>query len=245
MKFAIIGTGFIFQKHIDAIRSIGGEITEAINKDSFLNYKDIINWTKAKFVVILTPNYLHAEMVEYAAKKGKIVLCEKPLAITPADIERLSKYKNVFVVLQLRHHPQLKEMRKAIKKSDNKIKLDIAVYRDREYYKSWKGDDDFSGGIIFNLGIHYIDLALYLLKDKQAKLYIKLRSNEKKEKIRRIIEINGKRFNLSSKENLAEENLHRFVYQDLIKGKGVRPNELKELTNIIFQWKPKQRKKCH
>ena len=234
MKFAIIGTGFIFQKHIEAIRYIGGEITEAINEHSFLDYKKLIDKTKAEYVVVLTPNYLHTKMVEYAAKKGKIVLCEKPLAITPVDIQRLAKYDNVFVVLQLRYHPKLKEMKKAIKKN-NKVKLDIAVYRNKKYHKSWKGNDKLSGGIAFNLGIHYVDLVFHLLKGKSAEMEISLSTNETKEKARRIIEINGKKFNLSSKENLSEENLHKFVYKDLIRGKGVRPKELKELTELIYE----------
>jgi len=227
-KFAIIGSGYIFLKHVEAIRYIGGEITEVINENSYINWKDLIDNTKAQYIIILTPNYLHEEMAEYASKKGKIILCEKPFAIKPFEKE----YKNVFVVLQLRHHPMVEEMRKSIK-DNNKIEIDIAVWRDQEYHDGWKGDIRKSGGIDFNLGIHYFDLVYYLLGDNKMELTVNLTTKSKKPS--RNITINGKTFNLSSKENLSEENLHRFVYEDLIKGKGVKPCELKKLTKIIYE----------
>jgi len=50
--------------------------------------------------------------------------------------------------------------------------------------------------------------------------------------------INGTSYNFSSKDNLAEENLHLFVYEDLLKGRGIIPQEaLKsiELVEKIYQ----------
>lgn len=231
-KFAIIGSGYIFLKHIEAIRFIGGEITEVINENSFIDYKKLIDNTKAEYVVILTPNYLHVEMAEYAAKKGKVVLCEKPMSITKNGIYDLANYDNIFTVLQLRYHPLLREMRKAVK-AKNKIHLDIAVYRDRYYKLGWKGKDLLSGGIKFNLGIHYFDLVHYLTRDKKLELTYNLSVDEEKKKARRIININGKEFNLSCKENLSEENLHNKVYADLIKGRGVKAKDLLGLTVFV------------
>ena len=229
-QFCLIGSGYILLKHIEAIRSIGGEITEVINENSCVSWKKLIDNTKAKYVCILTPNYLHEKMAEYASKKGKIVLVEKPFAIKPITKD----YKNVFVVLQLRHHPLVKEMRKLIK-AENNIIIDVAVWRDKDYDRGWKGDKKKSGGIKFNLGVHYIDLVYWLAGENKVNLKLKLTTKSKDP--HRIIKINGKEFNLSSKENLSEENLHRLVYQDLIKGKGVKPKELKKITEYILNEK--------
>ena len=231
-KFAIIGTGFIFQKHVEAIRSIGGEITDVMNENAILDYEKFINRTEAEYIVILTPNHLHFDMAQFAANCGKTVLCEKPLTISSDDMDTLSAYDNIFTVLQLRHHPLLREMRRRIIE-ENDINLDIAVYRDRTYKSGWKGSDLLSGGIKFNLGIHYFDLAYYLVGDKKLNLTWNLSVDEVKKKSRRIITINGHEFNLSCKENLSEENLHSLVYADLITGRGVKPKDLIELTKKI------------
>jgi len=231
-QFCIIGTGYIFLKHLEAIREIGGEITEATNENACLNWKQVISKTKAKYVVILTPNYLHAEMANYATSKGKIVLCEKPLIIKEEKL-----HKNIYPVLQLRHHPLVSEMRKAVKK-DNKVELEIAVKRDKEYFKGWKGDESKSGGMLFNLGVHYFDLAFYLTKGKKVEIINKITATETEKNPRRIIRINGKEFNLSSKDNLSEENLHKYIYRDLIKGKKVA--SLKEIQ-WITKWILKQK----
>lgn len=231
-KFAIIGTGYIFQKHVEAIRSIGGEITDVMNENAILDYEEFILKTKAEYIVILTPNHLHFDMAIFAAENGKTVLCEKPLAINSDDMATLSKYDNIFTVLQLRHHPLLREMRRRIIE-ENDINLDIAVYRDRTYKLGWKGNDVLSGGIKFNLGIHYFDLAYYLAGDKKLNLTWNLSVDEVKKKSRRIITINGHEFNLSCKENLSEENLHNIVYADLVTGRGVKAKDLIELTKKI------------
>jgi len=226
--FAIIGSGYILLRHLEAIRSIGGEITEVINENAFIDWISLVNNTEAEYIIILTPNHLHETMAEYASRKGKIVLCEKPFDIKPTTKE----YKNVFVVLQLRHHLLVKEMRKAIKQ-ENKIEINVEVWRNKSYDKGWKGDKAKSGGIYFNLGVHYIDLVQWLLKGRPAELIINLSTKSKTP--HRTITINGKKFDLSNKENLSEENLHIKVYEDLIKGKGVQPKELKKLTELCNQ----------
>ena len=123
-------------------------------------------------------------------------------------------------------------MKKAIRKR-NKIELDIAVHRDKSYYKSWKGNVMKSGGIVFNLGIHYFDLAYWLAGENKVEVKCNLTTRETKKKARRIIKINGKEFNLSAKENLSEENLHRFVYKDLIEDRGVRARDLLKLVKLL------------
>lgn len=190
--------------------------------------------------------------MEYCLKeteKGKIVLCEKPLVIKSSQIKYLKD--NIFVVHQLRYHHLVKE----IKDRSGEIEIDVSVYRDEKYYRSWKGQKQRSGGLLFNLGIHYFDLLLYLfgeakntktisLTDKTGIGIIegdnyrckwKISTEATKENQKRLFKINGVDYNFSSKDNLAYENLHKFVYQDMLLGKGVRPEEALKSIRLVEQ----------
>ena len=254
-KFALIGTGFIFSKHIAAIHNIGGEVVDMANEFFGENYwREMIKNTKANYIVILTPNDLHYEMAKEAADLGKIVLCEKPIALKYSQAKTLAEYPNIFGVLQLKYHPLVRKIKEQIEQEDYfNIFMDICLHRDRYYFKSWKGDKKRSGGILFNLGIHYFHLLEYLfgkptgkpistgndklvvgmIKGKNYCCKFRLEANEKIREPRRVFIINGRTYNFSSQENLANENLHDYVYEDLIKGKGVKGRELAESVKFI------------
>jgi UDP-N-acetyl-2-amino-2-deoxyglucuronate dehydrogenase len=232
MKFSIIGTGFILPTHIEAIQKVG-TIT-GLNTDE-------------DCVVILTPNDTHYKYALQHAKKRKMVLCEKPITIRSIDAEDLSRYDNIYTVLQLRHHKFLKQMK------GKNIDMDISVYRDEKYYNGWKGDEMRSGGIMFNLGIHYFDVLFTVFgKPKKANLTeltgktakgtiwgdkytcnFQLSTKENRENQRRIFKVDGKEFNFSKKDNLAYENLHIEVYKDLVNGKGVKVKDMCWLIRFI------------
>ncbi|MBL7053967.1 Gfo/Idh/MocA family oxidoreductase [Patescibacteria group bacterium] len=255
MNYSIIGTGFIMPRHAEAIYYTKGKIIDIINTaHGQNNWQTIIKNPKTDCIVILTPNDLHFEMALMAAKNKKIVLCEKPLTINLKQIEKLAKYPNIFTVLQLRHHPKIKQLKKEINKNTQyKIEMDISAHRDKWYYKIWKGQKQRSGGVLFNLGIHYFDILIYLfgtpiesktltLNDKtgtgiiKGKNYIcnwKISTDTPKNKQKRIFKINGINYNFSSKDNLSYENLHRNVYQDLLKGKGITPKQALKSTKLI------------
>ena len=255
MKFAIIGTGFILRTHVQAIVKAGGMIIDVVNEANGEDvWKEMVANTQADCIVILTPNDLHFEMVKFSAENRKIVLCEKPLAIKSEHGKILMNYPNVFTVCQLRCHSFVKELKSKIKSNENyQIEIDISVHRDENYWNSWKGQRERSGGILFNLGIHYFDLLLYLfgkpiqlttnfLSEKTGEGEIKganylcqwkISAKEPKETQRRIFKINGVNYNFSSKENLAYENLHFFIYQDLLKKRGITPKEAFSSIQLI------------
>ena len=254
-KFLVIGTGFIFPRHEQAIKEIGGEIIEKVNDDNGPQYwKEALANTKADYVSICTPNDLHFEMVKMANDLGKKVICEKPLAIKVEHIKELAKRKNIFTVLQLRHHPLVKELKANLEPNKrHDVEMDIAVYRDKNYFEIWKGQTVRSGGVLYNLGVHYFDLMIYLfgmpekfntefLNDKTGqgtmendKFFCKWRVSvdEQPDKQRRVFRIDGRDYNFSSKDNLSYEDLHKYVYMDLMQGKGVTPKEQVATTELI------------
>ena len=249
-KFAIIGKGFIYNLHAEAITKIGGEIVDIVDESGGPDaWKEMVKKTEADCVVILAPNHLHFEMAKFSAENGKMVLCEKPLALKSEEARILSQYPNIFTVYQLRYHPFTNKLKSEIKEKENyKVEINVSVHRDEDYWKSWKGVQDKSGGIIFNLGIHYFDLLLYLFGEPtevSTKLLIhktaegkisgknyscnwRISAEAPKDNQYRLFKINGVNYDFSS-----GENLHTFVYQDLLEGKGITPKESLKSIELI------------
>ncbi len=108
MKYAIIGMGFIYPRHEQAIKDTGGEIIMTVDTDlskdaDFLDYRDMLESKTMKdvdIIVICTPNYLHPEMIRDCLRTGKKVLTEKPLTIN-TDFRGL---EDANVVQQLHYH---------------------------------------------------------------------------------------------------------------------------------------------
>lgn len=258
MKWLIVGLGFVSPRHFEAIKEIGDEVIATcdidIDKDpDFISYKKMLKFFgDADAVAICTPNYLHYPMIRLALDKGLRVLCEKPLTLDSKEIEQLPNDGKVGTVLQLRYHPeiqQLKENLSGVKTGSMMLK----VHRDDSYWTSWKGDKEKSGGILFNLGVHYFDLLIYLFgneykvldsvcADKLAmgkidfngsifKYYIEIMDNRNGQD--RRLQINGQEISLSKKDNLAYEGWHTNVYQDFKKGKVVTPQEAVKSIKLI------------
>ena len=272
-SWVIVGNGFIAKKHKEAIYQIGHKLLAVCDYDKekssleaplFLNWKDMMD--SAYFrdsidnVAICTPSFLHYKMARDFARAGKRVLCEKPLTLSSREAEILPA--NIFTVLQLRHHPKVKELKTRDFSKVKKVEMRIVVKRDEEYWNSWKGKELYSGGILFNIGIHYFDLLIYLFGenyeitycecskeaaegkivfDKRIEVQFLLLIQKLEEGQKRELAIENESINFSSKNNLAEENLHIKVYQDFIENKGITPVEAAKSIKLVEKlWETSQ-----
>lgn len=260
MNFAIVGLGFIHPRHKSAIESVGGKVIVTCDSDpqkgaDFLNWREMMKsdiWKEVTHVAICTPNYLHAPMSE--AMSDKVVICEKPLTITKESCDKLGDHVNT--VLQLRLHPKIIELKQRNLKP-KKVKLVIKVNRNRDYWRGWKGDESKSGGVLFNIGVHYFDLLIHLFGEEYTVLHhvsnhrmgygrIMFGETECEYKVEifdnspeqdRSLEIDGEVISLSKADNLSFEDLHKSVYQDVLAGKGIKPKEALKAITLIEQLK--------
>jgi UDP-N-acetyl-2-amino-2-deoxyglucuronate dehydrogenase len=190
--FGLIGAaGYIAPRHMQAISDSGHQL--AIAADSSDSVGTLDRWfPAAEFVTherdffssvaslskrsrpvvsICTPSDLHAAHSLAALAAGADVICEKPLVLDPADLDRLAAAeratgRRVASILQLRLHPQLRELRTRIAAmpATHVADVDLAYITARGpwYHVSWKGDEARSGGIVVNIGIHLFDLLCHL-----------------------------------------------------------------------------------
>ncbi len=262
-KWAIIGLGFISSRHIQAIEEVGDKLIVACDIDKkkrllrvpfFTDYLEMMNSEVFKMVdnvAICTPNYLHQAMVQEALRKHKRVLCEKPLVLGSHQLGFPDDNK-VGTVLQLRYHPEVERIKSRLL-NENICEMIIRVKRDESYWKSWKGKEHMSGGILFNLGIHYFDILIHLFGNTfivdhkyvseriakgeisfpkaQVKFHIEIMPDNTAQE--RTLIINGEEYNLSKQDNLSFENLHTQVYKAFNRGENITPYEAGRSINLI------------
>jgi UDP-N-acetyl-2-amino-2-deoxyglucuronate dehydrogenase len=132
---------------------------------------------KLDYLSICSPNNLHDAHIRFALRIGADAICEKPLVLNPWNLDALELLekefgKKVYTVLQLRLHPSLIKLynelhnttssKNKVPNSKHKISLKYITSRGLWYNFSWKGNNQKSGGIATNIGIHLFDLLIWL-----------------------------------------------------------------------------------
>ena len=141
------------------------------------DWKKLVNRPDIDIVDIVTPGFVHCEMAVAAAKAGKHVICEKPLANTVAEAEKMVEavekagVKNM-VAYNYRRVPAIVYAKQLI---DEK-KLGKLFHFRATYLQSWIVDPSFplvwrlekdkaGSGALGDIGSHIIDLAHFLVGD--------------------------------------------------------------------------------
>ncbi|WDQ99934.1 Gfo/Idh/MocA family oxidoreductase [Devosia sp. J2-20] len=121
------------------------------------------------------PNHLHVPMTVAAAKAGKHVLCEKPIALNAADAEALRECPADRIVLEafmVRFHPQWERARAIIASGElGEIRSINAVFT---YFNAdpnnVRNKADIGGGGIMDIGCYPITAARYLFEAEPTRV---------------------------------------------------------------------------
>lgn len=73
----------------DRTEEVVRELSSKYQVEGYTKIDDILNDSRVQAVYIATPNYLHSSQAIMAAKSGKHILCEKPMALTVSDCENM------------------------------------------------------------------------------------------------------------------------------------------------------------
>jgi 1,5-anhydro-D-fructose reductase (1,5-anhydro-D-mannitol-forming) len=122
-------------------------------------------------VYIATPNALHAEQVIAAARAGKHVLCDKPLALTVTDARRCAEEcraagVGLGITFQTRYYDGIADAAKVVRDGEigNVIAAEVTMSAGRNLPRGWRTDPSLAGlGTLNNIGVHAFDLLRYLL----------------------------------------------------------------------------------
>ncbi len=188
MRVGIIGTGAISNKHAQAYKNIGYEITVCtdINEEAgrkfaerwgcefVKTYQEVCRHPKVDFVDVCTFPDFRLQPVEECAKSGKSVQVQKPMAVNLETARKMIETAReagiqLGVVSQHRFDDATLFIRKAL--ADGKLgkilEADAYVkwYRSPEYYArpikgTWAVE---GGGALITQAIHQVDMLLYLI----------------------------------------------------------------------------------
>ncbi len=195
IRTALIGSGNIVNSHLAATQAVGDrvQLVAAVDIDEarvraicaenniphwYTNAQQMLETEKPDLVHIITPPATHKALIIAALEAGAWVFCEKPLVGSLADFDEITRAEErtgryCSTVFQWRFGSAGKHVKRLIEQQALGRPLvgvcNTLWYRPQKYYDvTWRGKwaTEF-GGPTVGLGIHLMDLFLWLYGDWQ------------------------------------------------------------------------------
>jgi predicted dehydrogenase len=199
LNAGIVGMGFIGEVHARAIRANGHHLRSVsaaslavaqdgaykVGAELAVTTEDMINDPLIDVIHICTPNIFHAEIAELALRKGKHVICEKPLAISVSDAIRLTELaaeKKLVATVPFiyRYYPAVNEARSRIAAVSGMPNLIHGFYLQdwlaSEEVENWRINPELGGPsrAFGDIGVHWVDLVEYVTGQRITRLNAQL-----------------------------------------------------------------------
>jgi len=188
LRVALVGCGLISEAHIRAYQHYTdrARITVCCDVDRekaaqraelaggarvVTAFEDVLSDPDVDAVEICTPHHVHSELVIAAARAGKQILCQKPLAKTVAECDAMiaatqASGVTLFYGETNRTMPAAMELKRAVAEGLIGrlvgLQATYAHWQGGKYLSTaWRYDPRISGGgQLLDGGIHYVDLML-------------------------------------------------------------------------------------
>lgn len=196
-RVGIVGGGIFGQWHLKAFTQLQNEgkaelvaladlvpeKREQAAKDfgvkPYADYREMIEKENLNAITVVTPDAFHADIAVTGLEMGCHVLCEKPMATTMEDCNRIveAAKKHPGQILMVDFHKRLDmyhvELERAIREGElGKIQYGYAYMEDRievsrDWFKNWPaGSSPF-----WFIGVHFVDLIRWVIKQDGAKVF--------------------------------------------------------------------------
>ncbi len=193
VRAGIIGCGKIAQTHAKALQLLeeadfvavcDADVTRAQAladtygvPNVYSDMHEMLHSGAIDVVMVCVPHPIHEKVVVAAAEAGVHMLCEKPVAITLEEADRMIAASDKAgvkfgVIFQRRFWPAAQRMRAAIDNGQlGKTTLgevSVRIWRSESYFASdpWRGTwATEGGGVLMNQAVHAIDQFLWFMGD--------------------------------------------------------------------------------
>ena len=191
IRIAVVGTGNISHAHIraylrfpdrcriaalvDIVPGKAQRVKERYGLDAevFTDHREILD-REIDLVDVCTPPFVHAEISINALRSGKNVVCEKPMAASLEECDRMLRArdesgKKLSIIAQNRFRKPVRDL-KALLDSGiagpvRHAQIDSLWYRGHSYYDLWwRGTwEKEGGGCTLNHAVHHIDMLGWMM----------------------------------------------------------------------------------
>jgi predicted dehydrogenase len=190
----VIGLGFAGETHVKAYRQIPNVEVVALaglEEDKlrslgatyniphlYRQYEELLARDDLDAISIGVPNYLHAPIALAAFERGMHVLCEKPLARNGAEAEQMVRAATqANRVLKVVFNRRARSDMQVLKRYIDEGNMGTIYYTKASWMRrygipgrdSWFINKEMAGGgPLIDLGVHVLDMALYLLGEPRV-----------------------------------------------------------------------------
>ncbi len=190
IKVSIVGCGRIAENHFKALATHSADLQLVSVCDSdpraaeaaaakysvpaFTSLNEMLAGSESDLVVLCTPSGMHSQQAIQAARAGRHVMTEKPMATRWHDGLAMVREcdqagVHLLVVKQNRRNATLQLLKRAIERGRfgriYMVNINVLWSRPQSYYDSakWRGTWEFDGGALMNQASHYVDLVDWLI----------------------------------------------------------------------------------
>ena len=150
------------------------KFAEKYNCSAASSYEEILQDDSIEAIINTTPNHVHLETTEKAAKSKKHVFLDKPIAHNIKDGKKIAEIctrENIVLSIgyQRRRENQFRWIKKEIEKGNfgKMVQAECNISRDREgqfELGHWRYESEgMPGGVMLQIGIHYVDVLEFLM----------------------------------------------------------------------------------
>jgi len=193
MNWALIGYGGMGGWHISQLQSMTDAFTIAGVYDilpernaaaeenglrAYPTLEELLADASIDLVTIATPNDTHLPLAIAAMKSGKHVICEKPVALSTAELtEMIDVSRQTNRLLTVHQNRRWDEDFLIVKKllEENELGLvfsvESRVQGSRGVPGDWRNQKEHGGGMILDWGVHLLDQILQLTDEAVTSVY--------------------------------------------------------------------------
>ncbi len=187
IRWGLLSTANINRRLIPAIReSARGEMVAVASRSlasaeayaakwqipqPFASYEAMLASDAVDAVYVSLPNHLHAEWSIKAMQQGKHVLCEKPFALTLAEVDEMTAVSQqtgsvLTEAFMYRHHPQTKIVGEWVRNGRlGRITLVRSVFNyAMASQENVRLVPDWGGGCLWDVGVYPLSLAQFIMR---------------------------------------------------------------------------------
>src|SRR3954462_10890637 len=143
----------------------------------YAQYDELVKSGEIDAVYIALPNSMHAEYAERAARAGVHVLCEKPMAVTEAECElmsRVAREHRVKLMVAYRLHferANLEAIEIARSGRIGEPRLFTSTFTMSVVPGNIRVRREMGGGVLYDIGVYCINAARSLFRDEPTEVW--------------------------------------------------------------------------